>query len=327
MNRSLLLFSHPACALHDPGPEHPESTGRLRALLEAIALDGLLRGSIEERLAASASEGSVLRVHTPEHLARVRAAALEAGATRAPVWLDDDTAVSGASLDAALAAAGCAISAAEAVVDGEASTAFALSRPPGHHASADRPTGFCLFNNVAIAVRHLQARGAAERALVVDFDAHHGNGTQEIFYEDPSVYVLSMHLAPHYPYTGGAEERGAGSGHGTTRNVPLPMGTAGAEYLRRFAEALDDALASFAPEVVFASVGLDVLEGDSEGGFLLAPGDLHRVMTALVERLPSGAGRRLVGVLEGGYALDRVGGGLVEVLRAFAGLPSGELER
>ena len=239
----------------------------------------------------------------------------------APVWLDEDTAVSGGSWDAALAAAGCATSAADAVIAGQATSAFALARPPGHHASADRAMGFCLFNNVAVAVRRAQALGTAERVLVVDWDAHHGNGTQDVFYDDPSVYVLSLHLGAHYPHSGGAAERGAGRGFGTTRNVPLPPGTSGSEYRARFLEALDDALASFTPDLVCASVGLDALDGDPEGGLRLEPVDLHRLTADLLERLPDRAGRRFVGVLEGGYALDRIGRGLVQVLRALAGLP------
>jgi acetoin utilization deacetylase AcuC-like enzyme len=212
------------------------------------------------------------------------------------------------------------VCAADAVVDGSAATAFALARPPGHHASSDRTSGFCLLNNVAVAVRHVQARGAAERILVVDWDAHHGNGTQDVFYEDPSVYVLSLHLSPHFPGTGSAAERGGARGHGTTRNVPLPPGTTSSEYRARFLDALDDALGSFHPELVFGSVGLDCLEGDPEGGLRLAPEDLHCLTRDLLDRLPA-AGRRFVGVLEGGYALDRIGAGFVQVLRALAGLP------
>jgi acetoin utilization deacetylase AcuC-like enzyme len=236
--------------------------------------------------------------------------------------VDEDTAVSAGSWDAALAAAGCAMAAAEAVARGAAPAAFALSRPPGHHAGADRAMGFCLLNNVAIAVRHLQARGAAERVLVVDWDVHHGNGTEDVFREDPSVYVLSLHLAPpHFPGTGGAAERGAGPGRGTTRNVPLTSGTGGAEYRERFEAALDDALGAFAPDLAIVSSGFDALEGDPEGGLLLSAADLHALTRSLVERMPARAAGRVVGVLEGGYAVERIGDGLVAVLRGLAGLP------
>jgi acetoin utilization deacetylase AcuC-like enzyme len=255
-------------------------------------------------------------------VARVRAAVAQAVRSAGPAWLDVDTAVSGGSWDAALAAAGCAVGAATAVATGAARTAFALARPPGHHAAPDRAMGFCLFNNVAIAARHLQAHGAAERVLIVDWDVHHGNGTQDVFYEDPSVYVLSAHLgAPHYPRTGAAHERGAGPGHGTTRNVPLAVGASAEEYRAAFLAALEEALASFVPDLVLASVGLDALEGDPEGGLRLAPADLHRLVGDVRDRLPPAAARRFVGVLEGGYALEGIGAGFVDVLRALAGLP------
>ena len=320
MARPVLLLEHPDCGLHDPGPGHPERPDRLRAIREALDADLDLSGRLERRRARPAREPDLLRVHGAGYLARLRAAALEAARDGAPLWIDEDTAVSGGSWDAALAAAGCAIDAVDAVLDGAARAAFALARPPGHHACADRAMGFCLVNHAAIAVRHALSRGA-ERVLVVDWDAHHGNGTQDLFYEDPSVYVLSLHLAPHYPETGRVEERGAGPGLGTTRNVPLPAGTAGDAYRARFLEALDDALGAFEPDLAVASVGLDGLAGEPEGGLRLEPGDLHALVSDLVLRLPARAGRRVVGVLEGGYALDRIGAGAVAVLRALAELP------
>jgi len=321
MTRRVQLFHHPACEAHDPGPEHPESTRRLPALRDALAADAGLSSRVDARTAAPASEEDLLRVHTPAHVARIRGAVRDAARDAVPVWVDEDTAVSAGSWDAALAAAGCALAAAEAVARGVAPTAFALSRPPGHHASAGRAMGFCLFNNVAIAVRHLQARGAAERVLVVDWDAHHGNGTEDVFREDPSVYFLSLHLSPHFPGTGGEAERGAGPGHGTTRNVPLPHGTGGAEYRTRFEAALDEALAAFSPDLAIVSSGFDALADDPEGGLRLSPSDLHALTRALVERLPARARGRVVGVLEGGYAVEAIGAGLVAVLRALAGLP------
>ncbi len=321
MTRPVLLLEHPSCRLHDPGAAHPESVRRLPALEQAIAGDPALLGRIERRRATPAVAEDLLRVHAAAHVARIREAAAEAAARGAPVWLDEDTAASGASWDAALAAAGCAIDAAVAVATGAAACAFALARPPGHHATADRAMGFCLVNNVAVAVRHLQARGLARRVLVVDWDAHHGNGTQEIFYDDPSVYMLSLHLAaPHYPGTGAEEERGSASGQGTTRNVPLPAGTTAPAYLARFGDALEEALAGFSPDLVIASVGLDALEGDPEGGLALEPRDLHALTSEVLARMPAAA-RRFIGVLEGGYAVERIGRGLVDVLRALSGLP------
>jgi acetoin utilization deacetylase AcuC-like enzyme len=316
----VLLLHHPACEAHDPGPDHPESAGRLPALRAALAADPALSAHVEPRRAAPAAVEDLLRVHTPAHVERIRRAVGEAQERGGPAWVDEDTAVSSRSWEAALAAAGCAVDAAEAVAGGAADAAFALARPPGHHASADRAMGFCLFNNVAVAVRRLQARGAAGRVLVVDWDAHHGNGTEDVFREDPSVYFLSLHLSPHFPGTGSASDRGDGAGHGTTRNVPLPHGTGGAEYRERFADALDEALGVFSPDLALVSVGLDALEDDPEGGLRLAPADLHALTRALVDRLPAPA-RRIVGVLEGGYAVERIGEGLVAVLRALSGMP------
>ena len=180
--------------------------------------------------------------------------------------------------------------------------------------------GFCLFNNVAIAARHAR-RAGIERVLVVDWDVHHGNGTQDIFYEDPSVYYLSLHLWPHYPGTGAAEERGAGAGAGTTRNVPLAHGTGADEYHRAFDAALETTLAEFEPELVVVSAGFDCLAGDPLGGMRLEPADLHALTARLRDATRATADGRMVVALEGGYAPPRVGQGVVAVLRALCGLP------
>ena len=316
------LVLHPACALHDTGWGHPEHQGRLPAIVSAIERDTpALLHAVLQREAEPASVADLLRVHTWAHVERVQAAAERAAREGEPVFLDADTVVSAASWEAALAAAGCAITGAELVLRGEASTAFALSRPPGHHASADRAMGFCLFNNVAVAARRVQAEWGIERVLIVDWDVHHGNGTQEIFYEDPTVYYLSLHLAEHYPGTGAATERGAGPGLGTTRNLPLPHGLSAAEYRRAFAAALDAALEGFEPGLVFISAGFDCLAGDPLGGLLLEPADLHALTRLVIERTRASARGGVVAVLEGGYAPARLGAGVVNVLRALAGLP------
>ncbi|HEX7089035.1 MAG TPA: histone deacetylase [Longimicrobiales bacterium] len=319
------LVLHPACALHDTGWGHPEHQGRLPAIVNAIERDTpALLHVVLQREAEPASVADLLRVHTRAHVERVEAAAERAAREGEPVLLDADTVVSAASWEAALGAAGCAITGAELVLRGEAHTAFALSRPPGHHASADRAMGFCLFNNVAIAARRVQAEWGIERVLIVDWDVHHGNGTQEIFYEDPTVYYLSFHLADHYPGTGAAAERGAGPGLGTTRNVPLPHGLPAGDYRGAFAAALAAALEEFEPGFVFVSAGFDCLAGDPLGGLSLEPADLHALTRLLIERTRASARGRVVAVLEGGYAPARLGAGAVSVLRALAGLPPGE---
>ena len=315
------FVSHPRCRDHDPGEGHPERPERLAGILSALRADPDVAGAVRPVEATPATLEDVLRVHTAEQVALVRQAAEEAARTGALRPLDPDTMVSALSFEAGLAAAGCAIEAAELVARGEAATAFACCRPPGHHALPRRAMGFCLFNNVAIAARRVLHRFPIRRLLIVDWDVHHGNGTQDVFWEDPSVYYLSLHLSPHYPGTGSASERGGGAGAGTTRNVPLPRGTTGAEYRRAFRLALDAALREFTPEMVLVSAGFDCLAGDPLGGLLLEPEDLHAIASDLVERTRSTCGGRLAAVLEGGYVHDRTGRGVVDVLRSLCGLP------
>ncbi len=229
--------------------------------------------------------------------------------------------VSGATWDAALAAAGCGITAVDLVMRGQADTAFAIPRPPGHHALHDRAMGFCFFNNVAIAARALQAVHGIQRVMILDWDVHHGNGTQDLFYCDPFVYYISTHLSPHYPGTGADYERGAGAGAGTTRNVPLPHGTTVAQYRSAFTAAVDAALAEFDPEFLLVSAGYDCLAGDPLGGLPLEPHDMHALTLELLAHARARMNGRMVLLLEGGYAPQRVGAGVVDTLRALTGLP------
>ena len=240
--------------------------------------------------------------------------------------LDSDTRVSGASWDAAVGSCGAVLSAVDGISQGHVKNAFVATRPPGHHATRNRPMGFCLLNHVAVGVRYVQERAIARRVLIVDWDVHHGNGTQEIFYDDPDVFYLSLHMFPHFPGTGRAEETEAGEGRGTTLNVPLPPGTSREEYGERFHEALAQARASFSPEFVFISSGFDVLAGDPLGGLEVEPEDLHAFTRAVMDLAEESAGGRVVVALEGGYLPERVGAGAVNVLRALSGLepqPSG----
>ncbi len=234
--------------------------------------------------------------------------------------LDEDTRVSEASWDAALGSLGAAITAAGAVAEGRYRNAFVATRPPGHHATPDRAMGFCLFNHVAATARWLQAHGHAERVLIVDWDVHHGNGTQDVFWTDPTVFFLSLQLYPHWPGSGAADEAGEGEGAGATLNVPLPAGTGGEEYLAAFTGALDAALTRFDPDFILVSSGFDALAGDPLGGLALEPSDFHRLTTVLADRAASRCRGRLVALLEGGYDPGRTGLAAVAVIRALAGI-------
>lgn len=319
---SVALLLHPDCGRHDTGWGHPEHQGRLRAVVEALERDTpALLDAVLHIEPPHAAEEALSRVHDMAYISAVCAASERAGVEQTLVPLDADTIVSPASWHAALAAAGAAIHGAEMVVSGAAASALALGRPPGHHALPDRSMGFCLFNNVAIAARALQAEHGVERVLVVDWDVHHGNGTQDVFYEDPSVYYLSLHQSPWYPGTGGEGERGTGRGRGTTRNVPLPAGTSAATYLATFERSLDATIAEFEPELMLVSAGFDCMRSDPLGGLLLEPRDLHAMTTMLLERARAVSGGRLVLTLEGGYVPERLGAGVVDVIRALAGKP------
>ncbi len=314
---------HPAAPLHDPGWGHPDHQGRLRALASAVAKDMLtLHGRVAQVEARSATEEEILRVHTPGHLGRVRDAADRAMAEDRAVPLDSDTLVSGVSWDAAVGSSGAVLAAVEALTRGFAGNAFVATRPPGHHARPDQPMGFCLFNHVAVGARFVQDRGIGRRVLIVDWDVHHGNGTQEAFYEDPDVFYLSLHQSPHYPGTGLAQECGAGEGEGFTLNVPLLPGTPRSQYRDRFFEALAEVRERFEPDFIFVSSGFDVLAGDPLGGQELEPGDLYDFTREVVALADASCRGRVVVALEGGYAPDRVGAGTVAVLRALAGLPA-----
>ncbi|NLG61007.1 MAG: histone deacetylase [Candidatus Cloacimonetes bacterium] len=311
---------HPACGRHDTGWGHREHQGRLPAIVRAIEQDTpMLLEHVVHVEPDPIEVEALLRVHTARHVDTVRACAAEAARTGELQHLDSDTVVSAASWDAALAAAGCAWEAARMLYDGDADGAFALARPPGHHATPDRAMGFCLFNNVAAAARAVQHHGAG-RVLIVDFDVHHGNGTQDIFYEDPSVYFLSLHQFPWYPGTGAAEERGAGAGRNTTRNVLLAAGTDPATHLRALEDALAAALEEFTPEMFLVSAGYDCMARDPLGGLLLEPRDIHALVSIIVDAAASARCRTMC-VLEGGYDPARTGEGVVQTLRALAGLP------
>ncbi len=321
MSRLAGFFLHPASSLHDTGWGHPEHQGRLRALASTVGKDLLtLHGHVEQLDGRDATEEELLRVHSPELVEQVRTLVAEAAAQDTVLSLDADTKVSAASWDAAVGSAGYALTAAERVARGELRSAFVATRPPGHHATPTKAMGFCLFNSVAVAARALQANGLAERVLIIDWDVHHGNGTQDVFYRDPSVFFCSLHQFPHWPGSGARGERGAGEGEGTTLNVPLRPGTPAHEHVAAFEDALDTISETFAPDFVLISAGFDCMRGDPLGGLNLEPSDLHSMTKAVLERADGWCDGKVTALLEGGYDPGRTGLGALVVVRALAGL-------
>lgn len=319
MSVSTVFLMHPASPLHDTGWGHPEHQGRLRALARAVDRDMLaLHGKVESLEPEAAALEDALRVHSEAQMATLRSAVEQAERTGEVVSLDADTRVSSASWDATMGALGAAIGGVQAVAEGFYRNAFVATRPPGHHATPERAMGFCFVNHVACAARWLQAHGHARRILIVDWDVHHGNGTQDVFWTDPTVFYLSLHQSPHYPGTGRASERGAGEGEGFTRNVEVRAGTPAPEYLERFGGALDEVLEVFTPDFVLVSSGFDCLAGDPLGELLLEPKDLHVMARMLMKRMEGREG--VVVCLEGGYDPARTSRGAVAVIRALAGV-------
>ena len=318
------LFHHEDCSRHDTGWGHPEHQGRLRAVVQKMARSLPDLHDRVEPVAGSHLETSLLGlVHTDSHISNVRSAVDRAAATGEIVRLDPDTVVSAGSWNAAMAGAGCAVDAVRAVMKGGFRSAFCAVRPPGHHATPDRPMGFCLFNGVAIAARSAVHEGLAERVLIVDWDVHHGNGTQDVFYEDGSVYYLSLHQSPHYPGTGASGERGHGAGEGTTRNLPMPPGLEAARYVDALLEGVAEA-ARFEPQLVLISAGFDAALGDPLGGFTLEP-EHYRTLTLEVASITSAtADGRIVSVLEGGYDPQSLGVNVDTHLRALVEAATGE---
>ena len=314
------FFLHPAAALHDAGWGHPEHQGRLRTLASSVGRDLLaLHGLVEQREAGHAPISALSAVHTSAYLDRVHRVCREAGVT--PTEVGPETLVCEASWEAITGSAGALLEAAEHVAEGRLRNAFVATRPPGHHASADRAMGFCVVNHVAVAARYLQDRGLAERVAIVDWDVHHGNGTQEIFWMDPTVLYLSLHQVPLFPGSGAAHEEGGGAGLGTTLNVPLPAGTGPEAYLDAFEGALERAQALFRPDFILVSAGYDALEEDPLGGLRLTADTFHRLTRRVMAWADEACGGRVVGALEGGYHPRATGGAVVATLRALAGVP------
>jgi acetoin utilization deacetylase AcuC-like enzyme len=290
-----LVISHSACLMHDMGEGHPERPDRLRAVeraLESEAFQMLARD-----VAPRADLAAVARVHPKDYIDAIRAAAPKEGLTA----LDPDTSMSPGSYEAALRAAGGAVFAVDEVMSGKARNAFVATRPPGHHAEVATPMGFCFFNNAAIAARHAQAAYGAERVAIVDFDVHHGNGTQHIFWDDPTVMYASTHQMPHYPGTGAVGERGE---HNQIVNAPLRAGDGGDAFREAMETAILPRVEAFAPDLMIISAGFDAHRRDPLGNLNLIEADFSWATRKLMEVARKRSHERVVSVLEGGYDLE-----------------------
>ncbi|HEX5961391.1 MAG TPA: histone deacetylase family protein [Rhodanobacteraceae bacterium] len=307
------VYTHPACFGHEPGAGHPESPARLHAVLQA--LDDPRFSGLERIEAPRASHGQLGSTHRPDYVDRIFASAPDTGATR----LDPDTVMSPGSLEAALHAAGAACAATDAVLAGATTRAFCAVRPPGHHATREAAMGFCLFNNVALAATHALSAYRLDRVAIVDFDVHHGNGTQDIFRHDPRVLYASSHQMPLYPGTGAVSEHGCGN----VFNAPLPPGTQSAEFRATWEKQLLPELDLFRPQLLLVSAGFDADARDPLAQLQLVPADYAWITQRLVELADRHADGRIVSSLEGGYDLDALREGVAAHVAALLGLHVG----
>ncbi len=311
MADGVLLLYDEAMLAHDPGPAHPEQPTRLRAVRDALTENPVpgARWGVPQ----PAKREFIERVHTAAHIDRIESLRGQSAA------LDVDTAVSPGSVEAVYLGTGAAIDAVTAVVNSNAQRAFALVRPPGHHAEHDRAMGFCLFNNIAIAAAHARAELGCDRVLIVDWDVHHGNGTQQAFYGDPNVLFFSTHQHPLYPGTGASDEIGTGDGAGYTVNVPLPPGFADAEYAAIFRQILVPIADSFAPNLVLVSAGFDAHRNDPLGSMALTDAGFACLCAMVRDIADRHANGRLALFLEGGYDAAALASSVRACIEVLAG--------
>jgi acetoin utilization deacetylase AcuC-like enzyme len=305
---SVLLLTHRACLHHDPGPYHPECPDRLRAVQRALDAEEFAELIRDE--APQATVEQLCRVHPRNYVDAILSVRPEPD-ERVP--LDGDTVMSWGSAEAALRSAGAAIAAVDAVMRGEFRRAFCATRPPGHHCEPDRPMGFCLFANAAVAARHAQAEHGAARVAVVDFDVHHGNGTQACFETDPSLFYASTHQWPLYPGTGAANERGVGN----VLNVTLPPGADGAAFRAAWGDGIIPALDAFDPDLLVISAGFDAHARDPLAQLRVREADFAWVTHQLCQMAERRCGGKVVSLLEGGYDLDALASSVATHVRTL----------
>src|ERR1044072_3229140 len=298
------IVHHPVFEKHDTGPGHPETPERYATVMAALRGDSELWSEVIEIEADEARRSEIQSCHSPQHYKHVERVVNEGTG-----FLDGDTTVSVYSLEAALRGAGAACRAVDALMEGEASTAFVPVRPPGHHANPDRAMGFCLFNNVGVAARYAQSRHKEiERVAIIDWDLHQATGTQGIFYDDPSFFYFSMHQYPWYPGTGTREETGHGRGRGYTLNVPLRAMTSTTEQRRAFDAAIGDIAAKFTPDLVMISAGFDAHLSDPLGQLQLTDADFRQMTNVLLDWAHQACSGRIVSCMAGGYNPETLGG-------------------
>ena len=289
----LRLYTHASCLQHDPGPDQPESPERLRAVLQALDQDRF--AALDRIEAPRATREQLLRVHTPQHVDHILSTLPEQGTVR----LDEDTLMSPGSAEAALRAAGALVAAVDAVLGPAGGKAFCAVRPPGHHATPERAMGFCLFNNVAVAAAHAIAVHGLKRVAIADFDVHHGNGTQDIFANEPRVLFISSHQMPLYPDTGREDERGVGN----IVNAPLSPGDGSYAFRELWEGALLPRLHAFKPQLLLVSAGFDAHRNDPLADLRLGSEDYAWITARLRDVAEAHADGRLISTLEGGYNL------------------------
>jgi len=306
-----LLVSHPSFLEHDTGPHHPERPDRLRAVL--AALDNPAFANLARVPAPSASIEELTRVHPQDYVEAILGVRPGPGEH---VHIDGDTVMSQGSAEAVRRAAGAAVICVDAVMEGQAQTAFAAVRPPGHHASPALPGGFCLFNNVAIGARHAQAKYGIARVAILDFDVHHGQGTQAVVEPDPNLFYASTHQYPLYPGTGSPREHGIAN---NVVNVPLPAGAGGREFRTAWAERILPALDRFAPELIIVSAGFDAHAADPLAQLEVETADFVWLTEEFLGVADRHAKGRVVSVLEGGYDLDALAESVATHVRTLMG--------
>ena len=282
---------------HDTGPDHPENSARIINTIEHLRSANCWQ-KLDIKKPRAATEAEVSAIHSTSQIEQIAEIARSGGG-----YLDPDTYVSSDSYEAALNAAGAPLTAIDLIMDKKVDNAFCLVRPPGHHATPEKGMGFCLFNNVAIAAKYIQSRYSLDRIVIIDWDVHHGNGTQDAFYDDPSVMYFSMHRYPFYPGTGAEEETGKDSGSGFTINIPLSYNTEPQEYLKFFEDILEKRIKPFNPQFILISSGFDAYRLDPISGLSLEASDYNK-LTKLTQNVAKDCcDGRIVSCLEGGYHL------------------------